>query len=120
MLSCENVMTRRMPLLRGTLDLLILKTLSLGPNHGFGIVRILDESTEGVFFVEEGSLYPALHRLKKRGLLNARWGVSEADRRAKFYELTDLGWEALNAEVRDWSVVSESVAKVLALRPNPA
>ncbi|MEM7414341.1 MAG: PadR family transcriptional regulator [Gemmatimonadota bacterium] len=113
-------MTRRMPLLRGTLDLLILKTLSLAPNHGFGIVRILDESTEGVFFVEEGSLYPALHRLQKKGLVQSTWGVSEAGRRAKFYELTKPGLDALRAETDDWSLVSASVAKVLALRPDPA
>lgn len=113
----DQLMTGRMPLLKGTLDLMILKTLSLGPKHGFGIVSTLEAATDGVFFVEEGSLYPALHRLEKRRLVSSEWGISEARRRAKFYQLTDEGRRALVEESRGWKVLRDSVAKVLALEP---
>ena len=109
-------MPPRTPLLRGTLDLMILKTLSLGPKHGFGIVRTLEDATDGVFFVEEGSLYPALHRLKRKGFLRSYWGTS-MQRRAKFYELTEEGHQALASELEQWETIRVSVAKVLALRP---
>ncbi|NNM32107.1 MAG: PadR family transcriptional regulator [Gemmatimonadetes bacterium] len=108
-------MSRRLPLLKGTLDLLILKTLSLGASHGFGIVQTIEETTEGVFFVEEGSLYPALHRLQRKGLVKSRWGISELRRRAKFYELTKRGTAQLGRETADWEVIRDSVGKVLAL-----
>ena len=112
--------TRRRPLLKGTLDLLILKTLSLGRLHGFGIVRTLEDATEGVFFVEEGSLYPALHRLQRKGLVTSAWGVSELGRRAKFYELTPDGRSQLGVETAEWAIVRESVGKVLALESHTA
>ena len=113
-------MSRRLPLLKGTLDLLILKTLSLGAQHGFGIVQTIEETTDGVFFVEEGSLYPALHRLQRKGLVKSKWGISELRRRAKFYELTKRGQAQLAKEAADWDLIRESVGKVLALEPGRA
>jgi len=106
-----------LPLLRGTLDLMILKALTLGPAHGFGVVRILDETTDGVFFVEEGSLYPSLHRLQKSGFVESEWGISEAGRRARFYALTNAGRERLEQETADWELLRRSVERVLELGP---
>ena len=113
-------MSRRLPLLKGTLDLLILKTLSLGARHGFGIVQTIEDTTDGVFFVEEGSLYPALHRLQRKGLVTSKWGISELRRRARFYELTKRGRAQLARETADWDLIRESVGKVLALGPEGA
>ncbi len=90
-------------LLQGTLELLILKALSQGPAHGYGIARWIEDATEDALRVEEGSLYPALHRMKGKGWLDSEWGVSENKRRAKFYSLTPAGRSAFDAKSRSWS-----------------
>ena len=89
-------------ILRGTLDLLVLKALSFGPAHGYGVARWIQRSTEDVLELGEGTLYPALHRLEERGWVEAEWGVSENNRRAKFYTLTTAGRAQLRAEAASW------------------
>jgi PadR family transcriptional regulator, regulatory protein PadR len=108
--------SRDLELMRGTLDLLVLKTLSWGPQHGLGILRWLERATDERLTVEEGALYPALHRMEQRGWLAAEWGLTEKNRQAKFYRLTDQGRAALAAEVRRWSRYTETVDLVLAAR----
>jgi len=100
-------------LLKGTLDILILKTLSRGALHGYGISRWLRETTREAFRVEEGALYPALRRLEKRGLVEADWGVTETGREAKFYRLTATGRAELDASARSWRRYAEAMARVL-------
>jgi PadR family transcriptional regulator PadR len=102
------------PLLQGTLDLLVLKALSLGEMHGLGIARRVEQLTRGTFQVKPGSLFPALHRLEERGWLAATWGESENRRRAKYYQLTAAGRRQLVQETEDWGRVSTAIA--LALR----
>ena len=105
--------TTRIDLPQGTLDLLILRTLALEPQHGWAISeRIRQVSTE-VLQVPQGSLYPALHRLERRGWIKARWGTSDNNRRAKFYELTRTGRRRLDAEVDSWRKLAEAVGRVL-------
>ena len=106
-------------LLQGTLDLLILKTLSWGSTHGYGIARWIQQVTGDVLRVEEGSLYPALHRLEKRGWIRSDWGLSENNRRAKYYELTARGQQQLRAEASSWSVFTDAVGKVLTSEEQP-
>lgn len=101
-------------LLHGTLDTLVLKTLSHGERHGYAIARWIEEQTGKAILVEEGSLYPALYRLEKKGLLESRWGVSELDRRAKFYALTDRGRSVLESSTEEWVRFSEAVTSILA------
>jgi PadR family transcriptional regulator PadR len=103
----------RQKLLHGALETLILKTLSHGPRHGYSIARWIEERTENAIAVEEGSLYPALYRMERKGLLKARWGVSELERRAKFYSLTERGRDRLAAETEEWLRFSEAVSAVL-------
>jgi PadR family transcriptional regulator, regulatory protein PadR len=100
-------------LLQGTLDLLILKSLASGPMHGYGVAEWIHESSQDVLRVEEGALYPALHRLELRGLLSSEWGTSDNNRRAKFYGLTAAGRKQLAAETEYWSRMSGAVARVL-------
>ena len=100
-------------LLHGTLDALILKTLSQGRRHGYAIARWIEERTAEAIHVEEGSLYPALYRLEKRGILSSEWGTSELERRAKFYRLTERGRALLDAETREWLRFSRAVTSVL-------
>ena len=100
-------------LLHGTLDALILKTLASGPRHGYGIARFLEEATDGAVAIEEGSLYPALYRLERRGLLEAEWRLSELNRRAKFYRLTREGRSELGRETKAWAAFSAAVSRVL-------
>jgi PadR family transcriptional regulator PadR len=100
-------------LLQGTLDVLILKTLSWGPMHGYGIARWLQHTTDDVLNIEEGSLYPALHRMERRRWIASEWGLSENNRRAKYYKLTTEGRRQLRAESSTWSAFSEAVSKVL-------
>jgi len=106
-------------LLQGTLDLLILKTLSWGSTHGYGIARWIQQVTGDVLRIEEGSLYPALHRLEKRGWISSDWGLSENNRRAKYYELTSRGKQRLRAATSTWSVFSGAVSKVLTSTDQP-
>jgi transcriptional regulator len=100
-------------LLHGTLDALILKTLAWGPKHGYGVARWLREETDEELRIEEGSLYPALYRLEKRGWIEAEWGRSELGRRAKFYELTPRGLQELQRETREWARFAAAVSRVL-------
>ena len=106
-------------LLQGTLDLLVLKTLSWGSTHGYGIARWIQHVTGDVLRIEEGSLYPALHRLEKRGWIRSDWGLSENNRRAKYYELTTRGRQQLRAESSTWSTFSGAVTKVLTSLDQP-
>ena len=103
----------KMDLLQGTLDVLILKTLSWGPLHGYAVVRWIAQSTGEALRIEEGALYPALHRMEQRGWIEAEWGVSENNRRAKFYRLTPEGRRQLHAEAESWQRYAEAVGKVL-------
>lgn len=107
-------MSREKPdLPQGTLDLLVLKTLSLGPMHGYGIGQRLEQIAENMLQIEEGSLYPALYRIEHRGWISAAWGVSENNRRARFYSLTAAGRKQLKAEREQWQYLSLAVNKVL-------
>jgi len=101
-------------LLQGTLDVLVLKTLSWGPMHGYGVARWIQRVTGDVLRIEEGSLYPALHRMERRGWVAAEWGLSENNRRAKYYRLTAAGRRQLAAESTSWSTFAGAVYKVLA------
>lgn len=103
-------------LLRGTLDLLILKTLSWGPQHGLGVLRWIEHVTEDRLQVEEGALYPALHRLEQKALLEAEWGYTENNRRAKYYRLTTAGRRQLATELSKWSRYAEAVDMVLSAK----
>jgi PadR family transcriptional regulator, regulatory protein PadR len=100
-------------LLHGALDALILKTLARGPRHGYAIARFLEDTTGEAVVIEEGSLYPALYRLERRGWVEAEWGTSELGRRAKLYRLTDAGRVQLEAETAMWRRFSAGVSKVL-------
>ena len=105
--------TPRGTLLQGTLDLLVLKTLTWGPRHGYAIGRWLEETTDDALRIEEGSLYPALYRMERRGWIAAEWGVSEAGKRIKVYALTAQGRAQLRAESAQWAHFTATVAKVL-------
>ncbi|HKU61393.1 MAG TPA: PadR family transcriptional regulator [Gemmatimonadales bacterium] len=100
-------------LLQGTLDLLILRTLSLEPLHGYGVSQRLEQLTRGVFSVNAGTFFPALYRLEEQGLLAAKWGRSENNRRARFYSLTRAGEKRLEAETRNWETVATAIGRVL-------
>jgi PadR family transcriptional regulator len=100
-------------LLQGTLDMLILKTLSRGPRHGYAIAEHIHTASEDALRVEEGALYPALHRLELRGHLASEWGVSDNNRRAKFYRLTAAGRRQLADEASDWARLAAAVARVM-------
>ena len=100
-------------LLHGTLDALILKTLTTGPRHGYAIAKFIEDASDESVVVEEGSLYPALYRLERRGWVEAEWGTSELGRRAKLYRLTDEGRERLAAETAKWRRFSAGVSKIL-------
>lgn len=106
-------MPRQTPLLQGTLDLLILKALSLQPLHGLGVSRRVEQITRGAFVVGPGSLFPALHRLEEQGWLTSSWGDSENNRRAKFYELTKAGRKQLSAETEEWTRVAGAMRSAL-------
>jgi transcriptional regulator len=100
-------------LLHGALDALIMKTLSRGPRHGYAIARFIEDTTAEALVVEEGSLYPALYRMERRGWIEAEWGTSELGRRAKMYRLTPSGRAQLGAELDTWRRFSAGVSKVL-------
>ena len=108
-------------LLQGTLSILILKALLGGSNHGFGVARWIEATTRDVLSIEEGSLYPALNRLEDKEMIEAEWGLSENNRRARFYSLTARGRHALQAEAESWNRFADAIAKVLrASRPQTA
>ena len=103
----------RIELLQGTLDMLILRTLLLGPTHGHAIAKAIEMRSEDVLQVEQGSLYPALHRLIKRGWVSVQEGTSEHNRRAKFYRLTAKGRRQLTAETSKWDKLARAIARIL-------
>jgi PadR family transcriptional regulator PadR len=103
-------------LIRGTFDLLILKTLSWGPMHGLGILRWIEDVTQNRLQIEEGALYPALHRLEQRRWLDSEWGLTTNSRKAKYYRLTALGRRQLATELSKWSRYTEAVGMVIAAR----
>ncbi len=106
-------MADRTDLLQGTLDVLILKALTLGPNHGLGIARRVEQITRGTFQVKPGSLFPALHRLEEKGWLASQWGESETRRRAKYYRLTAAGQRRLKTEAGKWARIAMAMAAAL-------
>lgn len=106
-------MKRKTDLLQGTLDLLILKALEAGAMHGYAVARTIERVTDDVLRVEEGSLYPALHRLEERGWVASSWGRSEKRRRARYYTLTDRGRRQLSDQAAEWSRYAEAVARML-------
>ncbi|HVJ99480.1 MAG TPA: PadR family transcriptional regulator [Gemmatimonadales bacterium] len=101
----------------GTLDVLILKALSWGPMHGYGVGRWIRQTTEDVLAVQEGALYPALHRLQRRGWLDDEWGVTETGREAKYYRLTPVGRRQLRSEVERWRAYARAVSTALDAAP---
>ena len=103
-------------LLPGTLDLLILKAVSLGPLHGYGVLLRIEQISGGALLVEQGALYPALYRLVRQGLLKASWGTSDNNRRAKFYELTAAGRKRLRQEAEGWNRLAAAIGSVLDAR----
>lgn len=106
-------MPDRADVLQGTLDMLILKALTWEPMHGFGVSRWIEQVTDDHLQIEEGALYPALHRLHRRGLIEAEWGVSEHNRRAKYYRLTKAGRRELRERIRGWEHASSAVNQIL-------
>jgi transcriptional regulator len=105
--------SQKSDLLQGTLDVLILKIVALGPIHGYGIAQRIRQISKAVLQVQQGSLYPALHRLEKRGWLRAEWGEAETGREAKFYSLTKGGRKQLEAETANWDRLSDAVSLIL-------
>lgn len=100
-------------LVQGTLDMLVLKALQRGPRHGYAVAEWILETSDSVLRVEEGALYPALHRLELKGLLRSEWGASENNRRAKYYSLTAAGRKYLSTETEHWSLMSAAIARVM-------
>jgi len=106
----------RLALLKGTLDLLIMKALSHGPTHGYGITAWLQDNSDGRIVAEDSAVYQALHRMEERRLIEAEWGVTENNRRARYYRLTPEGAAALRAEADNWRQYADSVAGILSLQ----
>jgi transcriptional regulator len=104
---------KKIDLLQGTLDLLVLKALALGPLHGLGVSHRIEQITKGTFQVKPGSLFPALHRMEQAGWLVASWGESENNRKAKYYRLTKAGQRQLDTETQDWQRISLAIASAL-------
>jgi len=104
-------------ILQGTLDLLVLKAVSLGPLHGYGVLLRIGQISHGALAIEQGALYPALFRLVRQGLLKATWGTSENNRRAKYYELTAAGRNRLREETEGWNRLAAAIGAVLSARP---
>ena len=110
-------MTTQAQLLPGTLDLLILRAVSLGPLHGYGVLLRIEQISGGALLIEQGALYPGLFRLLRQGLMKADWGTSENNRKAKFYELTATGQKRLREETESWNRLSTAIASALAVQP---
>ena len=108
----------KISLLQGTLDLLILRILIFGPQHGQGIARAIQTQSEETFLVDHGSLYPALQRLENRGLVSAEWGVSNNNRKARFYTLTKAGRKQLEDQTGQWKRMSKAIHRILETSPN--
>ena len=112
-MTTQETNDERVALLQGTLDLLILKTLALGSCHGQGVARLIQRNSEEAFFVDHGSLYLALQRLEDKNWISARWGVSENNRKARFYSLTPAGREQLVEKVGEWQRLSRAMGLIL-------
>src|SRR5450631_1734325 len=112
-MATQDNSTDRISLLQGTLDLLILRTLIFGPQHGQGIARAIQQQSEDVLLVDHGTLYPALQRLEARGWIEAKWGTSENNRRARFYELSKAGRKQLACETNQWRKLVTAIGRVL-------
>ncbi len=112
-MATQREESSRIALLQGTLDLLILRTLIFGPQHGQGIARTIQQSSDDVLLVDHGSLYPALQRLETKGWISAAWGTSENNRRARFYTLTERGREQLAKETAEWRQLTAAIGRVL-------
>jgi transcriptional regulator len=110
-------MTAQAQILPGTLDLLILKAVSLGPAHGYGILLRIEQISGKALLIEQGALYPALFRLVRQGLLKANWGTSDNNRRAKFYDLTAAGHKRLRQEEKSWNLLVSAIGTALGARP---
>lgn len=110
-------MAKKLDLLQGTLDLLILKAVSLGPLHGYGVLLRIQQISGDRLQIQQGSLYPALYKLEHQGLISSQWGESENKRKAKYYRLTASGRRALEAETKYWGTMSEAIATVLRATP---
>ncbi len=108
------------PLLQGTLDMLVLKSLLSGPRHGYDITRWIQLTSQDVLAVEDGSLYPALHRIERRGWITSEWGVSDSNRRAKFYRLSRTGQTQLTREIASWQTLVQGIALILNAQPGKA
>ena len=104
-------------ILQGTLDLLVLKAVSLGPLHGYGVLLRIGQISRGALAIEQGALYPALFRLVRQGLLKATWGISENNRKAKYYELTAAGRKRLRDETEGWNRLAAAIGAALEARP---
>ncbi len=104
-------------LLPGNLDLVVLKAISLGDVHGYGVLLRIEQISGGAILVQQGALYPALYRLEHKGLISSRWGVSENNRRAKYYQLTPLGHEQFEVELRGWKQLTDAIARSLNATP---
>ena len=113
----ENPMPKPVDLLQGTLDLLILKAVSLGPLHGYGVLLRIQQISSGRLEIQQGSLYPALFRLEHQGLIAGEWGESENKRRAKYYSLTPAGRRRFQEQTRDWNRMADIIASVLKTAP---
>jgi transcriptional regulator len=113
-------MPPRAELLPGTLDLLILKAVSLSPQHGYGVLLRIEQITNNALSIEQGALYPALYRLEHKGLLATEWGVSENNRRAKYYSLTPAGRKRLGEEVESWSSLVAAMSAAIKAKPKGA
>ncbi|PYT90972.1 MAG: PadR family transcriptional regulator [Acidobacteria bacterium] len=105
---------RRMDLPQGTLDLLILRTLALAPHHGWAVSHRIQQVSGNTLLIQQGSLYPSLHRLERRGWIKAKWGLSENNRKAKYYELTKAGRKRLQVEEDSWKKLAAAIAQILA------
>lgn len=107
-------------LLQGTLDVLVLRALSWGPMHGYGVARFINQGSDGTFKVLDGALYTSLHRMEERGWVESEWGNADSGKRAKFYRLTTAGRRAVRSETATWNDYVAAVARVLAATPEPA
>jgi PadR family transcriptional regulator PadR len=112
-MSTRKAEQERLALLQGTLDLLILRTLVFGPQHGQGIARYIEQQSDDSLLIDHGSLYPALQRLETRGLIAAEWGTSDNNRKARFYSLTRVGRKELVAETTQWRRLSAAIGRIL-------
>jgi transcriptional regulator len=110
-------MTDQANILPGTLDLLILKAVSLGKLHGYGVLLRIEQISGGALQIQQGALYPALYRLEHKGLIQSEWGTSENNRRAKYYSLTTAGRRQLGEEVASWNSLADAIARALSARP---